>query len=91
MTRMRLHVGTAIAAIMLSGLMAAPAQSGQAELDLLTSYIGKWSGAGVLVGGKEPESFRCRLTVAKGNQAKIKYAGRFSLVNMNLSVSGPIA
>ena len=91
MTRMRLHVGTAIAAIMLSGLMAAPAQSGQAELDLLTSYIGKWSGAGVLVGGKEPESFRCRLTVAKGNQAKIIYAGRCSLVNMNLSVSGTIA
>ena len=91
MTRMRLHVGTAIAAIMLSGLMAAPAQSGQAELDLLTSYIGKWSGAGVLVGGKEPESFRCRLTVAKGNQAKINYAGRCSLVNMNLSVSGTIA
>lgn len=91
MTRMRLHVGMAIAAFMLSGLMAAPALSGQAELDLLTSYIGKWSGAGVLVGGQEPESFRCRLTVAKGNQAKINYSGRCTLVNMNLSVSGTIA
>ena len=91
MTRMRLHVVVGVAAIMLSSLMAVPAQSGQAELDLLTSYIGKWSGAGVLVGGKEPESFRCRLTVAKGNLAKINYAGRCSLVNMNLSVSGTIA
>ena len=91
MNRMRLHVVTAIAALMLSCLMAAPAQSGKLELDLLTSYVGKWSGAGVLVGGEEPESFRCRLTVAKGNQAKINYSGRCTLVNMNLSVSGTIA
>ena len=91
MTRMRLRVVTAIAAIMLSSMVAAPAQSGQVELDLLTSYAGKWSGAGVLVGGKAPESFRCRLTVAKGNQAKINYSGRCTLVNMNLSVAGTIA
>lgn len=91
MSRKRLHVVTAIAAIMLSSLVAAPAQSGKVELDLLTSYIGKWSGAGVLVGGKAPESFRCRLTVAKGNQAKINYSGRCTLVNMNLSVAGTIA
>ena len=31
------------------------------------------------------------MTVAKGNQAKINYSGRCSLVNMNLSVSGTIA
>lgn len=91
MTRMRRHVASAVAAIMLWGLTAASALSGQVELDLLTSYIGKWSGAGVLVGGEEPESFRCRLTVAKGNQAKINYSGRCTLVNMNLSVSGTIA
>ena len=82
---------TAIAAIILFGLSAAPAQSGKAELDLLTSYIGNWRGAGVLVGGEKPESFRCRLTVAKGNQAKINYSGRCTLVNMNLSVAGTIA
>lgn len=76
---------------MFFGLLAAPAQSGQVELDLLTSYVGKWSGAGVLVGGKAPESFRCRLTIAKGNQAKINYSGRCTLVNMNLSVAGTIA
>ena len=52
MTRKRPHVVTSIAAIILSSLMAAPAHSGQVELDLLASYIGKWSGAGVLVGGK---------------------------------------
>jgi len=91
MTRMRLRMVTAIVAIMLSSLVAAPAQSGQVELDLLTSYIGKWTGAGALVGGKAPEPFRCRLTIAKGNQAKINYSGRCTLVNMNLSVAGTIA
>ena len=91
MTRRRRHVVTAIGAILLSGLLTAPARSGQVELDLLTSYIGKWAGAGVLVGGEAPESFRCRLTVAKGNQAKINYSGRCTLINMNLSVNGTIA
>ena len=91
MTRIRLHVAAAMALIMLSSLVAAPAQAGKAELDLLTSYVGNWSGGGVLVGGEAPESFRCRLTVAKGNQLKINYSGRCTLVNMNLSVSGTIA
>ena len=78
-------------AVMLSGLFVAPAVAGEAELGLLTSYIGDWKGSGALVGGEKPESFRCRLTVSKGNQAKINYAGRCSLVDMNLSVSGTIA
>lgn len=94
MGRMRLHVVRAIAAmaaIVLSGLLAAPAQSGAPELALLTSYVGDWRGEGVFVGGEAPESFRCRLTIAKGKQAKINYSGRCSLVNMNLSVNGTIA
>ncbi len=91
MKRKHLRVAMAVIAIMLSILVAAPAQSGQVELDLLTSYIGKWTGAGVLVGGKAPEPFRCRLTIAKGNQTKINYSGRCTLVNMNLSVAGTIA
>lgn len=91
MTRMHLRAAMGVAAIMQSTLMAIPAQSGEAELDLLTSYIGNWAGAGMLVGGEAPESFRCRLTVAKGNQAKINYSGRCTLINMNLSVGGTIA
>jgi len=91
MTKMRLHAVASIAALALAGLMAAPAQAGPVELELLTSYVGKWSGAGVLVGGEAPESFRCRLTVAKGNLEKINYSGRCTLINMNLSVAGTIA
>jgi hypothetical protein len=67
------------------------AHAGPAEVALLSNYIGEWSGAGVLQGGDKPEPFTCRLTVEKGNQAKINYAGRCTLVNMNLSVTGTIA
>ncbi len=75
----------------LASLSVAPTQAGPAEIDLLQAYIGNWQGQGALVGGESPEPFRCRLSVSKGNQAKINYAGRCSLVNMNLSVSGTIA
>jgi len=59
--------------------------AGPAEVALLSNYIGEWSGSGVLQGGEKPEPFTCRLTVDKGNQAKINYAGGCTLVNMNLS------
>lgn len=69
----------------------APALAGPAELALLSSYIGEWKGNSTLVGGREPEPFSCRLTVNKGNQTKINYAGRCTLTSMNLSVTGTIA
>ena len=49
MTRIRLRVVSAMAAAMMA-FGAAPVQAGQVELDLLTSYVGNWSGKGVLVG-----------------------------------------
>ena len=92
MTTRRVYLASAIAAMMLSGAVAAPAQAAKQDpIGLLSSYIGEWSGSGVLQGGKEPEPFKCRLSIDKGNQAKINYAGRCTLVNMNLSVSGTIA
>ncbi len=86
-----LNFVTAAAAIMLSSFVALPAQSGEAEMSLLESYVGNWSGQGMLVGGQNPEPFRCRLNIAKGNLNKVNYAGRCTLVDMNLSVSGTIA
>lgn len=90
MTSLRTGFVTIIAAMALSIFTIVPAQSGPAEMELLTSYIGSWRGEGVLTGGAEPEPFRCRLTVNKGNETKINYAGRCTLVRMNLSVSGTI-
>jgi hypothetical protein len=70
---------------------AGAAQAGQAEIDRLANYVGDWRGTGLLVGGDEPETFTCRLSVSKGNALKINYAGRCALLNRNLSVSGTIA
>jgi len=81
----------AAAAIAVSSLAVAPALAGPAEMDLLSGYVGSWKGAGVMVGGQQPEPFRCRMQVQKGNQAKVNFAGRCTLVNFNLSVSGTIA
>ena len=86
--RQHLHAAVAVAAMTLAG-MATPALSGPVED--LNSYIGNWKGAGALVGGQNPEPFTCRLGISQGNLNKINYAGRCSLIDMNLSVSGTIA
>ncbi len=70
---------------------SSPTLAGEAELAVLTSYIGNWQGEGALVGGDKPEPFRCRMAIAKGNQQKVTYTGRCSLVSANLSISGTIA
>ena len=67
------------------------AAAAETELALLGSYVGNWRGEGALVGGDKPEPFRCRLTVATGNQGKINYSGRCTLVSATLSISGTIA
>lgn len=80
--------GLAVALVLqAAGTGAALAQS---ELALLTSYVGNWRGEGALVGGDKPEPFRCRLSIAKGNQTKVNYTGRCTLVNTTLSISGTI-
>lgn len=84
---------------MLAAILALPmlvsgpvtVQAAEAELALLGSYVGNWRGEGALVGGDRNEPFRCRLTVAKGNQGKINYSGRCTLVNATLSINGTIA
>jgi hypothetical protein len=86
MTIKGLFAAGVAATVMVAGFAALPAKAGEAELALLS-----WKGSGALVGGEKPESFRCRLGVSKGNQAKINYAGRCTLVDMTLSVSGTIA
>ena len=73
------------------GLGVVNAAAGEAELAILTSYIGNWQGESALIGGDKPEPFRCRLAVAKGNQTKVTYTGRCSLVSTNLSISGTIS
>lgn len=72
-------------------LAVAPAKAGEAELALLQSYVGNWRGSGTVTGGAEPEAFTCRMQITRGNLGKVNYAGRCSLVGLNLSVAGTIA
>jgi len=78
-------------AVLALAQMAAPATAAEAELALLSSYVGNWQGEGALVGGDKPEPFRCRLSISRGNQQKVNYTGRCTLVNATLSISGTIA
>lgn len=82
---------SAISILLATIALATPVSAAEDGYAKLTSYIGAWSGAAALIGGEEPEPFRCRLTIAPGNEGKINYAGRCSLASMNLSVSGTIA
>jgi hypothetical protein len=91
MTRRAPRIAAAIIAFLLSVLLATPARPAQEGIELLSTYIGEWSGESVLQGGETPKPFRCRLTISKGNQAKINYSGRCTLVNTNISVAGTIA
>lgn len=74
-----------------AALGASSVSAGEAELATLSSYIGNWQGQGALTGGDKNEPFKCRLAIAKGNQTKVTYTGRCSLVSANLSISGTIA
>lgn len=87
---MRSVLRVLLVALAMGALLTGTSRAGDAELGLLQSYIGSWAGSSVLVGGDEPEPFGCRLKVTQGRQQKINYAGRCSLVNMNLSVTGTI-
>lgn len=69
----------------------APVFAGPAESELLESFVGNWKGTSVLTGGEEDEEFTCRMTIASGTGSKINFAGRCSLIGMNLAVNGTIA
>jgi hypothetical protein len=79
-----------VAVVAMQSVGLAPAAA-QPELELLTSYVGSWRGEGALVGGDRNEPFRCRLSIAKGNQTKVNYTGRCTLVNTTLSSGGQIS
>ncbi|WP_417310705.1 hypothetical protein [Devosia sp.] len=91
MTKRQTTAFRVAAAVAVAALMVQPTVAGQAQADKLNSYVGNWKGEGALVGGSNPEPFRCRLSIKRGNKDKINYAGRCTLVSMNLSVSGTIS
>lgn len=90
MSQLTRHLAS-LGAVIVGLAAATAAHAGPTEIALLSTYVGEWSGSSQLVGGPQPEPFSCRLTINKGNQSKINYAGRCTLTSMNLSVTGTIA
>lgn len=80
----------AIAALTLAGNLPDAALAGPKQDALLLSYVGNWRGAGLLVGGDEPEKFSCRNLIADGGQGKINYQGRCAVAGLNLGISGTV-
>jgi hypothetical protein len=81
----------AVAGLVAAAMAApAPALAGPAELALLESYIGSWSGRGELVGA-ERETVVCKLDITKGNQQRVNYVGRCAVAGRTLSVRGTMA
>jgi hypothetical protein len=89
MKRLISIVATALLGLGLLGVNAA--QADRDPFTLLSGYIAQWRGEGVLMGGDAPEPFRCRLSIARGSDAKVNFSGRCNLVDTNISISGTIA
>jgi hypothetical protein len=75
---------------LLAATGAAPALAAPADVALLQSYIGDWSGTGVLIGANT-ETVRCRMSLTQGNQDKVNYSGRCTLAGTRLTVAGTMA
>jgi hypothetical protein len=66
----------------------APAAAGPLQIGILQSFVGHWTGAGLLKDGKSPASrFNCTLDVDRGNRGKVVFHGTCN----PLSVAGGIA
>lgn len=84
-------VAAAVLALIVTLTSVASVQAGPAEDELLQGFVGNWRGNSVLTGGDEPEEFTCRMTIADGNGSRINFAGRCSLIGINLAVNGTVA
>lgn len=81
----------ALAGLLLSSpMVAAPVYAAAADVALLKTYIGSWSGTGTLTGANS-ETVKCKLTLKEGNSDKINYSGRCVLAGTNLSINGTLA
>lgn len=80
----------ALAGIMLAGGAGAPALAAPADVALLQTFVGNWSGRGEIV-GSDRHCVRCRMTLSSGNQGKVNYHGTCTLGGAQLSVAGTIA
>ena len=81
-------------AIMLAGVLASagavPAMAAPADIALLKTYLGTWSGKGT-ISGAQTQPVSCKMALSSGNGDKVNYTGRCSIGGQQLSVTGTIA
>ena len=80
-------MGIALAAM----LVAAPlgvAKAAPADVALLQSYVGNYTGQGKMTDATGPETVRCRLSLQSAPGGKIIYTGRCSIAGGNFAMTG---
>jgi hypothetical protein len=78
----------AFAGLALAGMVAAlPVMAGPAEVALLESYVGSWSGRGEVTGARS-ETLVCKLTIKPGTGEKVNFSGRCAVAGATMSVNG---
>jgi hypothetical protein len=81
-------------AILLGGVLSCagvlPAMAAPADVALLKTYLGTWTGKGTL-SGAQTQPVSCKLSLTSGNNDKVNYTGRCSIAGQQLSITGTIA
>lgn len=67
-----------------------PAFAAPADVALLNSYVGNYSGSGSL-SGPHPDRIKCRMVLQTGNANKVNYTGRCSVASATFSLVGTMA
>lgn len=86
--------GPLLRAMALAGVLASagavPAMAAPADIALLKTYLGIWSGKGTVTGA-QTQPVSCKMALSSGNGDKVNYTGRCSIGGQQLSVTGTIA
>lgn len=70
-----------------------PAYAAKADVELVQSYIGAWTGGSELKGkfrGKDAGKVSCKMSLSAGNGDKVNFAGNCALAGTTMTVRGTI-
>jgi len=83
----------ALVGLTILSMPAAPAYAAKADVELLQTYVGSWTGSSELQGrfrGKDGGKVSCSLSLSPGNGDKVNYAGKCALAGTTMNVKGTI-
>ncbi len=83
----------ALAGLTIGTLTAGPAFAAKADVELIQSYIGSWSGGSQLQGefrGKPAGKVTCQMSLSPGNGDKVNFSGKCAMAGTSMTVKGTI-